>query len=79
MSLCRLDGSASAHHLPRSRDDFRRIFRNNLNVPPCASGDNGRAERGQLSSQTSALQVDELLSELAAQSEHWITAENAPQ
>jgi hypothetical protein len=50
MSLCHLDGSASAHQLPRSRDGFRRIFRNNLNVPLCASGDNGRAESDRLSS-----------------------------
>jgi hypothetical protein len=42
------------------------------------ASDNGTPEKHRLSSQTSARKVDELLSELAAQMEHWITAENAP-
>ena len=49
--------------------------------PECAAvreGDDGGPERYRLSIQIPRRKVDELLSELAAQTERWITAEDAP-
>ena len=55
------------------------IFRNNLNVPLCARAMMVALRGIGYQSRLPHRKVDELLSELATQTEHWITAENAPQ
>jgi AcrR family transcriptional regulator len=55
------------------------IFRNNLNVPLCARAMMVALRGIGYQCRLPRRQVDELLSELAAQTERWITAENAPQ
>ena len=68
-----------AYHLLRSQDGFRRISRNNVNMPLRARAImvalRGVGNRARLPPR----KVEALLSELAAQKEHWITAENTPQ
>jgi len=54
------------------------IFRNNLNVPLCARAMMVALRGIGYQSRLPRRQVDELLSELAAQTERWITAEDAP-
>ena len=55
------------------------IFRNNLNVPLCARAMMVALRGIGYQSRLPRRKVDELLSELATQTEHWITAENASQ
>jgi AcrR family transcriptional regulator len=55
------------------------IFRKNLNVPLCARAIMVALRGIGYQSRLPRRKLDELLSELAAQTEHWITAENAPQ
>jgi AcrR family transcriptional regulator len=55
------------------------IFRNNLNVPLCARAMMVALRGIGYQSRLPRRKVDELLSELAAQTERWITAEDAPQ
>jgi AcrR family transcriptional regulator len=55
------------------------IFRNNLNVPLCARAMMVALRGIGYQSRLPRRKVDELLSELAAQTEHWITGEDAPQ
>jgi hypothetical protein len=55
------------------------IFRNSLNVPLCARAIMVALRGIGYQSRLPRRQVDELLSELAAQTEHWLTAEDAPQ
>jgi AcrR family transcriptional regulator len=55
------------------------IFRNNLNVPLCARAMMASLRGIGYQSKLPRRKVDELLSELAAQTERWITAEDAPQ
>ena len=55
------------------------IFRKNLNVPLCARAIMVAMRGIGYQARLPPRKVDELLSELAAQTEHWITAENAPQ
>jgi len=55
------------------------IFRNDLNVPLCARAMMVALRGIGYQSRLPRRQVDELLSELAAQTERWITAEDAPQ
>jgi hypothetical protein len=55
------------------------IFRNNLNVPLCARAMMVALRGIGYQSRLPRRQVDQLLSELAAQTERWITADNAPQ
>ena len=55
------------------------IFRNNLNVPLCARAMMVALRGIGYQSRLPRRQVDELLSELAAQTERWITAEDSPQ
>jgi hypothetical protein len=55
------------------------IFRNNLNVPLCARAMMVALRGIGYQSRLPHRKVDELLSELAAQTERWITAEDAPQ
>jgi AcrR family transcriptional regulator len=55
------------------------IFRKNLNVPLCARAMMVALRGIGYQSRLPHRKVDELLSELATQTEHWITAENAPQ
>jgi len=55
------------------------IFRNNLNVPLCARAMMVALRGIGYQCRLPRRRVDELLSELAAQTERWITAENAPQ
>ena len=55
------------------------IFRNNLNVPLCARAMMVALRGIGYQSRLPRRKVDQLLSELAAQTEHWITAEDAPQ
>jgi len=55
------------------------IFRNNLNVPLCARAMMVALRGIGYQSRLPRRKVDELLSELAAQTEHWITAEDTPQ
>jgi AcrR family transcriptional regulator len=57
----------------------RGIFRNNLNVPLCARAMMVALRGIGYQSRLPRRKVDELLSELAAQTERWITAEDAPQ
>ena len=54
------------------------IFRNNLNVPLCARAMMVALRGIGYQSRLPRRKVDELLSELAGQTEHWITAEDAP-
>jgi len=54
------------------------IFRNNLNVPLCARAMMVALRGIGYQSRLPRRKVDELLSELAAQTERWITAEDAP-
>jgi AcrR family transcriptional regulator len=56
----------------------QRIFRNNLNVPLCARAIMVALRGIGYQARLPPRKVDELLSELAAQTEHWITAENTP-
>jgi AcrR family transcriptional regulator len=53
------------------------IFRNDLNVPLCARAIMVALRGIGYQARLPPRKVDELLSELAAQTEHWITAENA--
>ena len=55
------------------------IFRNNLNVPLCARAMMVALRGIGYQSRLPRRKVDELLSELAAQTERWITGEDAPQ
>ena len=55
------------------------IFRNNLNVPLCARAMMVALRGIGYQSRLPRRKVDELLSELAAQTERWITAEDSPQ
>ncbi|MBV8587137.1 MAG: TetR/AcrR family transcriptional regulator [Verrucomicrobia bacterium] len=55
------------------------IFRNNLNVPLCAKAMMVSLRGIGYQSRLPRRKVDELLSELAAQTERWITAVDAPQ
>jgi AcrR family transcriptional regulator len=55
------------------------IFRNNLNVSLCARAMMVALRGIGYQSRLPRRKVDELLSELAAQTERWITAEDAPQ
>ena len=55
------------------------IFRNNLNVPLCARAMMVALRGIGYQSRLPRRKVDELLSELAAQTERWITAEDDPQ
>ena len=55
------------------------IFRKNLNVPVCARAIMVALRGIGYQSRLPHPKVDALLSELAAQTEHWITADNAPQ
>jgi AcrR family transcriptional regulator len=55
------------------------IFRNTLNVPLCARAMMVALRGIGYQSRLPRRKVDELLSELAAQTERWITAEDAPQ
>ena len=55
------------------------IFRDNLNVPLCARAMMVALRGIGYQSRLPRRQVDQLLSELAAQTERWITADNAPQ
>jgi AcrR family transcriptional regulator len=55
------------------------IFRNNLNVPLCARAMMVALRGIGYQSRLPRRKIDQLLSELAAQTEHWITAEDAPQ
>jgi AcrR family transcriptional regulator len=55
------------------------IFRNDLNVPLCARAMMVALRGIGYQSRLPRRQVDELLSELAAQTERWITAEDSPQ
>jgi AcrR family transcriptional regulator len=55
------------------------IFRTNLNVPLCARAMMVALRGIGYQSRLPRRKVDELLSELAAQTERWITAEDAPQ
>jgi AcrR family transcriptional regulator len=55
------------------------IFRNNLNVPLCARAMMVALRGIGYQSRLPRRKVDELLSELAAQTERWVTAEDAPQ
>ena len=55
------------------------IFRKNLNVPLCARAIMVALRGIGYQSRLPHRELDELLSELATQTEHWITAENAPQ
>jgi AcrR family transcriptional regulator len=55
------------------------IFRNNLNVPLCARAMMVALRGIGYQSRLPRRKVDELLSELAAQTESWVTAEGAPQ
>ena len=55
------------------------IFRNNLNVPVCARAIMVALRGIGYQSRLPRRQVDELLSELATQTERWLTAEDAPQ
>jgi hypothetical protein len=55
------------------------IFRKNLNVPLCARTIIVALRGIGYQSRLPRRKVDEFLSELAAQTEHWITAEDAPQ
>jgi hypothetical protein len=57
----------------------QRIFRNNLNVPLCARAIMEALRGIGYQTKLPPRKVDELLTELAAQTEHWITAENAGQ
>ena len=57
----------------------QRLFRNNLNAPLCARAIMVALRGIGYQSRLPRRQVDALLSELAAQTEHWLTAENAPQ
>ena len=54
------------------------IFRNNLNVPLCARAMMVALRGIGYQSRLPRRKIDQLLSELAAQTEHWITAEDAP-
>jgi AcrR family transcriptional regulator len=55
------------------------VFRNNLNVPVCARAIMVALRGIGYQSRLPRRQVDELLSELATQTERWLTAEDAPQ
>jgi AcrR family transcriptional regulator len=55
------------------------IFRTNLNVPLCARAMMVALRGIGYQSRLPRRKVDELLSELAAQTERWITAEDAPE
>jgi AcrR family transcriptional regulator len=55
------------------------IFRKNLNVPLCARAIMVALRGIGYQSRLPPRKIDELLSELARQTEHWITPENAPQ
>ena len=55
------------------------IFRKSLNVPLCARTIMVALRGIGYQSRLPRRKVDELLAELAAQTEHWITAEDAPQ
>ena len=55
------------------------IFRKDLNVPLCARAIMVALRGIGYQSRLPHRKVDELLSELATQTEHWITAKNAPQ
>jgi AcrR family transcriptional regulator len=57
----------------------QRIFRNNLNVSLCARAIMVALRGIGYQTKLPPRKVDELLSELAAQTEHWITAESTPQ
>jgi TetR/AcrR family transcriptional regulator, regulator of cefoperazone and chloramphenicol sensitivity len=57
----------------------QRIFRKNLNVPLCARAIMVALRGIGYQARLPHRKVDELLSELARQTEHWIAAENAPQ
>ena len=57
----------------------QRIFRNNLNVSLCARAIMVALRGIGYQARLPPRKVDELLLELATQTEHWITAENAPQ
>jgi AcrR family transcriptional regulator len=54
------------------------IFRKNLNVPVCARAIMVALRGMGYQARLPRREVDDLLSELAAQIEHWITADNAP-
>jgi AcrR family transcriptional regulator len=54
------------------------LFRKNLNVPLCARAIMVALRGIGYQAKLPHRKVDELLSELATQTEHWITAENAP-
>jgi AcrR family transcriptional regulator len=57
----------------------QRIFRSNLSVSLCARAIMVALRGIGYQARLPPRKVDELLSELAAQTEHWITVENAPQ
>jgi AcrR family transcriptional regulator len=76
----KLDDGWHAHLMALLKRGIQQgIFRNNLNVPLCARAIMVALRGIGYQSRLPRRQVDELLSELAAQTEHWITAEDAPQ
>ena len=75
----RLDDGWHLHLVALLKRGIRQgIFRKNLNVPLCARAIMVALRGIGYQSRLPQRKVDELLSELAAQTAHWITAENAP-
>jgi AcrR family transcriptional regulator len=76
----RLDDGWHAHLVALLERGIQQgMFRNNLNVPLCARAMIVALRGIGYQSRLPRRKVDELLSELAAQTERWITAEDAPQ
>jgi AcrR family transcriptional regulator len=76
----RLDDGWHAHLVALLKRGIQQgIFRKNLNVPLCARTIMVALRGIGYQSRLPRRKFDELLSELAAQTEHWITAEDAPQ
>jgi len=76
----KLDDGWHAHLVALlERGIHQRIFRNNLDVPLCARAIMVTLRGIGYQAKLPPRKADELLSELAAQTEHWITAENAPE
>jgi len=76
----KLDDGWHAHLVAMLERGIRQgIFRNNLNVPLCARAMMVALRGIGYQCRLPRRKVDELLSELAAQTERWITAEDAPQ
>jgi len=76
----RLDDGWHAHLVALLERGIQQgMFRNNLNVPLCARAMIVALRGIGYQSRLPRRKVDELVSELAAQTERWITAEDAPQ